>query len=87
MQKNSQRTAIDRSYRLVRKFSVDQTPQMLGDSRLIEALDDFIQKARDDEALGNRDGNSTRAEIKHFLFVDLAGGGAVGAADIVGQNF
>ena len=60
---------------------------MLRDRWLIEALDDFVQEASDDEALGDRNGNPAGAKIKHFVFVDLARSGAVGTTDVVGQNF
>ena len=71
----------------MRKFSVDQLIQMSRNRRLIEALDDFVQETGDDETLGNWNGNAAGAEIKHFVFVDLAGGGAVGATNVIGQNF
>ena len=61
--------------------------QMRGDSWLIEALNDFVQETGDDEALRDADRNAPGAEIEEFVFVDLAGGGAVGATDVVGQNF
>ena len=32
-------------------------------------------------------GNAAGAEIEEFVLLDLAGGGAVGAANVVGQNF
>jgi len=71
----------------MRKFSVDQPIQMRRDRRLIEALDDFVQEAGDDEALSDFCRDTTRMEIKHFLFVDLARRGAVSAADVISQNF
>ena len=60
---------------------------MFADRRLIEALDDFVQETGDDEALGDWSRNAAGAEIEEFVLVDLTGGGAVGAPDVVGQNF
>jgi hypothetical protein len=54
---------------------------------LIEALDDFVQETGDDEVLGDLHRNAAGAEIEEFVFIDLAAGGAVGATDVVGQNF
>src|SRR2546423_15394849 len=59
---------------------------MIGDGGLIEALDDFVQKAGDDETLGNGHGNAAGPEVKHFVLVDLPGRGAMGATNIIGQN-
>src|SRR5947208_1196248 len=75
------------SYRLPSEFSVDQLSQIVPDRRLIEALDDFVQEAGDDEALGDGNGNPAGAKIKHFVFVDLARSGAVGTTDVIGENF
>src|SRR5205823_12206156 len=41
----------------------------------------------DDEALGDRDGNAAGAQVKKLVFVDLSGGGAVGATHVVSENF
>jgi hypothetical protein len=60
---------------------------MISDRRVIEALDDFIQKAGYNETLGHWDGNTARAQIKKFVFVDLTGRCAVGATAVVGENF
>ena len=60
---------------------------MISYRRVIESLYYFVQKAGDDETLGNWDGNTARAQIKEFVFVDLTGGCAVGATDIVGEDF
>jgi hypothetical protein len=54
---------------------------------MIEALNDFVQKTGDDEALCNRHWNTASAKIEKLVFVDLAGGCAVGATDVVGENF
>jgi len=53
----------------VRKFSVDQAPQMLGDRRVVESLDDFIQEAGDDETLRGlwRDPARTQINISSSL--------------------
>src|SRR2546425_2369409 len=85
MQRNSRRTATGRELSAMRKLSVDQPIQIIGDCGLIEAVDDFVQKTGDDETLGDFCRDATGMEIKHFLFVDLAGGGTVGATDVVRQ--
>ena len=59
---------------------------MLGDGRLVEALNDFVQESADEEPLGSLYRNTAGAQIKHFVFVDLAGSRAVGASNVVGQN-
>ena len=61
--------------------------QVRSNRRLIEALDDFVQETGDDEVLGDLHRNAAGAEIKEFVFIDLAAGSAVGATDVVGQNF
>ena len=61
--------------------------QVITDRWMIEPLDDFVQKAGDEEALGDLCGNAARAQVKHLVFFNLAGRCAVGAADIVGENF
>ena len=72
---------------LVSEFFLDQLLKRVFDCRLIEASNDFVQETADDEALGDRDWNAAAAEVEEFVFVDLTGGGAVGATDVVGQNF
>src|SRR6266576_2759802 len=76
-----------RYHQLPRKFSINQTSQMLGNRRLIQPLNHFVEEAGNDEALGDFYRNAAGTEIKHFVFVDLAGGGAVGTTDVVGHNF
>ena len=71
----------------MRKLSVDQLIQIIGDCGLIEAPDDFVEEAGDDEALGDFCRDATRMQVKHLVLVDLAGGGAVGSTDVVGKNF
>jgi hypothetical protein len=46
---------------------------MLSYRWVIESFYDFVQKARDDEALGHGDGNAAGAQIKQFVLVDLTG--------------
>ena len=60
--------------------------QMRRHGRLIEALNYFVEKSGDDEALSDRDGDAASAEIEEFVLIDLAAGCAVGATDVVGQN-
>src|SRR5215470_2546721 len=60
---------------------------MLADRRVIEALDDFVEKARDEEALGDFCRNTAGAQIEKFVLVDLTGRRAVSATDVIGQNF
>src|SRR5436190_8989679 len=54
---------------------------------MIEPLNHFVQKSADDEALRDGDGNAAGTEVKKFVFVDLARGGAVSATDVVCENF
>jgi len=61
--------------------------QMCSDRRLIEALDDFVQETGDDEVLGHLYRDTAGAEIKEFVFIDLAAGSAMGATNVVSQNF
>ncbi len=42
MQRNSRRMATGRELLAMRKLSVDQLIQIIGDCGLIEALDDFV---------------------------------------------
>ena len=60
---------------------------MLTDGLLIEALNNFVEKAGDQQALGHFRGNAARAQIEKFVFVDLTGSCAVGATDVVGEDF
>lgn len=60
---------------------------MRADGRLVEPLNDVVQKTGDDKALGDGNGNSARSQIKKLLFIDLTGGGAMRATDVAGQNF
>lgn len=58
---------------------------MLSDRWVIETLNYFIEEAGDNETLGHWDGNAAGAQIKEFVFIDLAGRCAVGATDIIGE--
>src|SRR5262245_49449732 len=60
---------------------------MLRYCRMIEALDDFVQKTGDNETLCHRDRNTPSAKIEKLVFVDLTGSGPVSATDVVGENF
>src|SRR5262245_28478709 len=60
---------------------------MLTDRRVIEALDDFVEESGDEEALANFGWDAAGAKVKELVFFDLAGGRAVGATDVVGENF
>ena len=51
---------------------------------MIEPLDYLVQKAGDEEALGDFYGDAARAQIEEFVFVDLAGRRAVRATDVIG---
>ena len=63
---------------------VKQRAQALGDGGLAGTVDDFLQKAVDDEALRVLQRDAARAQVEQLLGVDLSAGRAVGAADIVG---
>src|SRR5580704_7226634 len=54
---------------------------------MIEALDDFIQKASHNETLGDRNWNTAGAQVEKLVFVDLPGSRPVGAAHVVGEDF
>jgi hypothetical protein len=69
------------------EFVFDQSTQMISYRLVIEALNDLVQEAADDEALGGWDRNAAGTEIKKLIRVDLAGGGTVRATDVVGENF
>src|SRR5207302_11127575 len=77
----------DKSISVRSEFLFNQPMQVRSNRRLIEALDDFVQETGDDEVLGDLHRNAAGAEIKEFVFIDLAAGSAVGATDVVGQNF
>jgi hypothetical protein len=72
---------------LCSEFIFNQPVQMPGNRGLIKALNDFVEKTGDDETLGNWNRNSARAQVKQLVFFDLAGGGAVGATDVVSEDF
>jgi len=59
----------------------------IGDLVVSQSIDDFIQEAAH-EKLFFRDGggDTAGAKVKHFVFADLAGGGAVVAFHVIGQN-
>ena len=61
--------------------------QMPRDRWLIEPLNHFVQETGDDEALRDFRRNAATAQIKKFVFIDLAAGRAVRATDIVRQDF
>ena len=69
------------------EFLLDQPMQMRCDRWVIEALDDFVEKAGDEEALCALCRNPPTAKVKQFVLVDLTGRGAVGATDVVGEDF
>ncbi|HEY0548808.1 MAG TPA: hypothetical protein VGF13_04345 [Verrucomicrobiae bacterium] len=60
---------------------------MLGNRRLIQALDHFAQETGNQEALGGLCRYATGTEIKHLVFVDLSRRGAVRTTDVIRQNF
>ena len=60
---------------------------MITNHRVIEALDNLVEKSSDEEALSYVCRNAAGAQIEEFVFVDLAGGRAVGATDIIGEDF
>ena len=60
---------------------------MLRYCRMIEALNDFIQKACDNETLGHGYGNAACAKIEKLVFVNLAGSRPVAATHVVSQDF
>ena len=65
----------------------DQAMQMIANRWVIKPLDDFVQKSSDEEPLGNLCRNAARAQVKQLVFFDLPGRGAVGATDVVGEDF
>ena len=78
----------ERVSRILRsEFLFDQPVQVMTYRRMIEALDYFVQKASDEEPLRHLSWDAARAQVKQLIFFNLAGGCAVGASDIVGENF
>ena len=57
---------------------------MITNHRVIKALDHFVEESSDEEALGDLCGNAAGSQIEEFVLIDLAGGRAVGATDVVG---
>jgi hypothetical protein len=70
-----------------RKFLPDQPVQMFRYRWMIEALDDFVQKASHNETLGDRNGNAAGAQVQELVLVDLPRRRTMGATDVVGENF
>ena len=68
------------------QISLQSTDEMCSDRRLIEALDDFVSETGDDRCWATFTGYRG-AEIKEFVLVDLAAGSAMGATNVVSQNF
>src|SRR4029453_19677550 len=56
---------------LPREFRLDQPAQMIGYRRVIEPLNDFVQKTGADETLGDWNRDSARARVKQLCFLDL----------------
>ena len=69
------------------EFFFDQSLQMRCYRTVIEPFYDFIEETSDYEALSNFRGNAARAQIEEFILIDLAGSCAVGATDVIGENF
>ena len=65
----------------------DEAVQMITNHRMIEALDHFVEESGDEEALGDFYGNAAGAQIEELVIIDLPGRCAVGATDVIGQNF
>ena len=82
MPKATRTTRVPQS--LYGELLFDEAVQMITNHRMIEALDHFVEESGDEEALGDFRGNAAGAQIKEFVFVDLARGCAVCAADVVG---
>ena len=61
--------------------------QVLSYRWMIETLDHFVEKSGDEETLGDLCRNAAGAQVKHLVFFNLARSGAVGATDVVGENF
>ena len=60
---------------------------MIADHWVIEALDHFVEESGDEEALSDFRGNPARPQIEKLIFVDLARGCAMGATDVIGEDF
>ena len=60
---------------------------MIADHWVIEALDYFVEESGDEEALSDFRGNPARPQIEKLVFVDLARGRAMGATDVIGEDF
>ena len=69
-----------------REFVFDQSVHQFGNSRMIETVDDFIKESADEKLFRDGRRDSAREEIEHLVFPDLAGGGAVAAFHVVGED-
>ena len=54
---------------------------------MIEALNNFVQKPGDNEALSHGHRDTAGAKIEKLVFIDLTGGRPVGATHVVGEDF
>jgi hypothetical protein len=60
---------------------------MLSYRRVIETLNHFVEEAGDEKSLGDFCRYAAGAQAEQLVLVDLAGGCAVGATDVVRENF
>src|SRR6476660_1720421 len=85
MPKTTRKTRAPQS--LCGEFLFDEAVQMITNRWVIEALNHFVEESGDEEALGHVCRNAAGAQIEELVLVDLARGRAVGATDVVGEDF
>ncbi len=64
----------------------DGLHQDLAQAGVLDAFDRLAEKSLDQQRFGFRRRNAARHQIEFELVVERAGGGAVAALDIVGEN-
>jgi len=69
------------------KLRFDQVVDQRADRGMVEAIDDFVEEAAHEKLFRDRRGNAAGEEIEHLVLAELAGGRAVTAFDVVGQDF
>ena len=66
---------------------LDGLDQRLAQAGMLDALDRLADEGLDQQRLGLRAGNAARAQIEQQVLVELAGGRAVAALHVVGEDF
>src|SRR5579871_2639392 len=66
--------------------SADRRLQRFGDRRVADRVDGIGKEGLDEQALGFRARYAAREKVEEHCRVDLAGGGAVAALDVIGKD-